>query len=108
MTIMSVERTSAVSSRNGSGSETQIPIWAAVAQTLATTRAVTYANSTRSYSESFPLRLRTVLDDIDSLIETLEIMTDTELLESIRRGAGQSAEGLGQDLDDVFAELGWE
>jgi hypothetical protein len=58
-----------------------------------------------SSSNAQPFNL--FLEDIDSLLESLEIQGDKELMASIRQGMKEAAEGKGQDLEDVFAELGW-
>ena len=45
---------------------------------------------------------------IDSLLETLEILQDKELMESFREGVEELFQGKGQPLDDVIKELEWE
>lgn len=59
-------------------------------------------HSTSSSAETMNLSL----EGVDSLIETLEIMGDADLMASLQRGMRESAEGMGQDVDDVLAELG--
>jgi len=81
----------------------QIPISPEVVRVLEDTNAVTAMHSTSSSAETMSL----FLESIDSLLETLDILGDAELMASLQRGMRESAEGKGQDLDDVFAELGW-
>lgn len=51
---------------------------------------------------------RELREAIDSLLETIEILQDKELMESFRQGVEELAQGKGQPLDDVLKELGWE
>ena len=51
---------------------------------------------------------RELREAIDSLLETLEILQDKELMESFRQGVEELSQGKGQPLDDVLKELGWE
>ncbi len=44
----------------------------------------------------------------ESIMETLEVMSDAELMASFREGVKELAEGKGEPLDDVLKELGWE
>ena len=44
----------------------------------------------------------------ESIIETLEVMSDAELMASFRRGVKDMEEGRIQPLDEVLKELGWE
>lgn len=102
MTFGVLNRTAAA---NAQGEErVQAPVSAQAAAVLRDPSAITPANSTSSSSTS----IRLLLDGIDSLLETLDIVGDAELMASIRRGMQESAEGKGEELDDVFAELGWE
>ena len=45
---------------------------------------------------------------IDSLLETLEVMRDQELMEAFRQGVKDIEEGRIKPLDEVLKELGWE
>jgi hypothetical protein len=45
---------------------------------------------------------------IESLLETLEVLRDEELMQAIRQGVQEIAENKGESLDDVLKELGWE
>lgn len=49
-----------------------------------------------------------LLETIDSLLETIEILQDKELMEQFAQGVKELAEGQGQPLDEVLKELGWE
>ena len=51
---------------------------------------------------------RELREAIDSLLETLEILQDKEMMAAFRQGVKEIAEGQGQPLDDVLKELGWE
>lgn len=51
---------------------------------------------------------QTLKETINSLLETLEILQDQELMASFRRGVEEMSQGKGQPLDDVLKELGWE
>ncbi len=44
----------------------------------------------------------------ESIIETLEVMSDPELMVSFREGVKDIEEGRVQPLDEVLKELGWE
>jgi len=48
---------------------------------------------------------RELLEKIDSLIETMEIMQDEELMAAFRRGVQELAEGKGRPWEDVRKEL---
>ena len=43
----------------------------------------------------------------ESLMETLSILSDPAAAEALRRSMADISEGRVQDMDDVFAELGW-
>lgn len=45
---------------------------------------------------------------IDSLLETLEVMRDQELMAAFRQGVKDIEEGRIKPLDEVLKELGWE
>jgi len=42
---------------------------------------------------------------IESIIETLEIMSDEELAESIKRGVEEAKRGELKDFDEILSEL---
>ncbi len=44
----------------------------------------------------------------ESIIETLEVLGDPELMAAFREGVKEMEEGKGELLDDVLKELGWE
>jgi len=44
----------------------------------------------------------------ESIMETLEIMGDAELMAAVRQGVKDMEEGRIKPLDDVLKELGWE
>ncbi len=44
----------------------------------------------------------------ESIMETLEIMGDSELMAAFRQGVKDMEEGRIKPLDDVLEELGWE
>jgi prevent-host-death family protein len=44
----------------------------------------------------------------ESIMETLEIMSDAELMAAFRQGVKDIEEGRVKPLDDVLKELGWE
>ena len=44
----------------------------------------------------------------ESIMETLEIMGDAELMAEFRQGVKDMEEGRIKPLDDVLKELGWE
>jgi PHD/YefM family antitoxin component YafN of YafNO toxin-antitoxin module len=52
-------------------------------------------------------RYQQLLETIDSLLETLEITQDEELMASFREGIKDMEEGRVEPLDDVLKELGW-
>ncbi len=49
-----------------------------------------------------------LLETLESLQETLEILHDEELMASFREGVKELAEGKGESWEDVKKELGWE
>lgn len=49
-----------------------------------------------------------LLETIDSLLETIEILQDKDLMATFRESVKELAAGQGQSLDDVLKELGWE
>ena len=51
---------------------------------------------------------QSLIEQIESLTETLEILQDKELMASFRQGMQELAEGKGRPLDDVLKGLGWE
>ncbi|HVB74350.1 MAG TPA: type II toxin-antitoxin system Phd/YefM family antitoxin [Ktedonobacteraceae bacterium] len=50
----------------------------------------------------------TLVETIDSLLETLEVMQDEELMASFRRGVQDAAEGRVIPWEEVKKEMGWE
>ena len=52
--------------------------------------------------------LKELYEKIDSLLETIEVLQDEELMASIHRGMKDIEEGRVEPLDDVLKELGWE
>ena len=50
----------------------------------------------------------TLMETIDSLLETLEVMKDEELMAAIRRGIQELAEGKGIPWEEVKRELNLE
>jgi antitoxin YefM len=44
-------------------------------------------------------------DDFDALLETVEILADTEAMQSIRQGLAELAAGALANSDDVRAEM---
>jgi hypothetical protein len=70
---------------------------------LADSASVSGPHSTSSSAE----RMSLFLESVDSLLETLDILGDAALMASLECDMRESAEGKGQDLDDMFAELGW-
>lgn len=60
------------------------------------------------HGASQTISVRVLLEFLESFTETLQIVTDRNLMASIRRGVEESAGGKGQPLDEVLAELGWE
>lgn len=101
MTISMLEPTA--TSNSQSEESIQIPISPYAARVLNDTNAITTIHSTSSSAETINL----FLESIDSLRETLDILNDANLMESLQRGMRESTEGKGQDLDDVLEELGW-
>jgi len=57
-------------------------------------------------SKNILQELKELRDKLDSIIETLEIMADEELMESIKRGMEQAEKGEGRDFDEFLEELG--
>ncbi|HYT33541.1 MAG TPA: type II toxin-antitoxin system Phd/YefM family antitoxin [Ktedonobacteraceae bacterium] len=51
---------------------------------------------------------RTLIELVETLQETLEILQDDELMAAFRRGVKDMEEGRVKPLDDVLRELGWE
>jgi prevent-host-death family protein len=51
---------------------------------------------------------KSLLEALEALQETLEIMHDEELMVAFREGVKELSEGKGESLDDVLRELGWE
>ena len=51
---------------------------------------------------------KSLLESIEALQETIEILQDNELMAEFRKGAKELAESKGEYLDDVLKELGWE
>jgi prevent-host-death family protein len=51
---------------------------------------------------------KSLTETIDSLLETIEILQDKELMATFHESVKELAEGKGQPLDDVLKELGWE
>ncbi len=49
-----------------------------------------------------------VIEPIDSLLETIEVMQDEELMAAIRQGLKDMKEGRVRPWEDVKKELGWE
>jgi len=49
-----------------------------------------------------------IRDKIDSIIETLEIMSDKELMESIRRSEEDIKKGKVRDFEEFLKEIGVE
>jgi hypothetical protein len=47
-------------------------------------------------------------DFFESMVETLDVLNDAELMASIRRGIQEMVEGRGKPLEDVKRELGLE
>jgi PHD/YefM family antitoxin component YafN of YafNO toxin-antitoxin module len=52
--------------------------------------------------------LKELYEKIDSLLETIEVLQDEELMAAFRQGVKEMEEGKGEPLDDVLKELGWE
>lgn len=51
---------------------------------------------------------QSLIEQIESLTETIEILQDKELMAAFRQGMQELAEGKGRPLDDVLKGLGWE
>jgi len=51
---------------------------------------------------------KSLLEAIDALQETIEILQDKEFMAEFREGVKELAESKGESLDDVLKELGWE
>ena len=51
---------------------------------------------------------RALIEMVEALQETLEILQDDELMAAFRRGVKDMEEGRVRPLDDVLKELGWE
>ncbi len=49
--------------------------------------------------------LEDIKNRIESIIETLEIMSDEELAESIKRGVEEAKRGELKDFDEILSEL---
>ena len=45
---------------------------------------------------------------VESLLETLEVMQDQEVMAAFRQGVKDIEEGRGKPFDEVLKELGWE
>jgi prevent-host-death family protein len=52
--------------------------------------------------------LRELLETIESLEETLEVLQDKELMASFRRGVQEMNDGKGIPWEEVKREMGWE
>lgn len=51
---------------------------------------------------------KSLVETLESLLETIEILQDKELMAAFREGVQELAEGKGRPLDEVLKELGWE
>jgi PHD/YefM family antitoxin component YafN of YafNO toxin-antitoxin module len=51
---------------------------------------------------------KSLLEAIEALQETIEILQDKELMTAFREGVKELAESKGEYLDDVLKELSWE
>jgi len=49
-----------------------------------------------------------LLETVESLLETLEVLKDEELMTAFRQGVKELEEGEGRPWEDVKKELGWE
>jgi PHD/YefM family antitoxin component YafN of YafNO toxin-antitoxin module len=49
-----------------------------------------------------------MLEAIESMLETLEVLQDEELMAAFRQGVKELSEGKGEPLDEVLKELGLE
>ena len=95
------------SSQDSEDIQQQLPIHSNALHVLTGENTVMVTSGTSSSSESHYAQIGIFLESIDSLIETLDIMSDFDLMQSIQQGMQESAEGKGQDLEDVFTDLGW-
>jgi prevent-host-death family protein len=50
----------------------------------------------------------TLVETIDSLLETLEVLQDEELMAAFRRGVQDAAEGRVIPWEELKKEMGWE
>ncbi len=48
-----------------------------------------------------------LLETVESLLETLEVLKDEELMTAFRQGVKELEEGEGRPWEDVKKELGW-
>jgi hypothetical protein len=101
MTLATLDETAVANAEPEEGLELSVP--PNPAWVLQEASSITEQTSTNSDGQPFSL----FLGDIDSLLETLDILSDAALINSVRQGLRESHEGKGQDLDDVFTELGW-
>jgi antitoxin YefM len=51
---------------------------------------------------------QSLVETVESLMETIEILQDKELMAAFRQGVQELAEGKGRPLDEVLKDLGWE
>ncbi len=51
---------------------------------------------------------RELVETVESLLETLDIMQDQELMKTFREGVKAMEEGKVSTLDEAFKRLGWE
>ncbi len=51
---------------------------------------------------------KSLVEAIDSLLETIEVLQDEELTAAFRESVKELSEGKGEPLDNVLRELGWE
>jgi len=49
-----------------------------------------------------------LLETMESLLETLEVLKDEELMAAFRQGVKELEEGKGRPWEDVKKELSWE
>lgn len=54
-----------------------------------------------------PAAILMSIDEVESLKETLEIMSDKKLVKSIKQGESDIEEGRYSDWEDVKKDLGW-
>lgn len=72
-------------------------------------RAVTVTRHGKPVMDIIPHEVyQELLETVDSLLETLEVVQDEELMASFRQGIKDMQEGRVEPLDDVLKELGWE